>query len=145
MEILQDVANKFIAWTKLKIRIHHKDQAEIEVLYFREKEIWWTHLGKNIGHEQDGKNEQFERPMIILRKFNRNFFWGVPTSSKIKEENEFYHLFTFNEEIYSAIVSQMRPISAKRLIRKIGVLPKTEFETLKGRVVSLIKNDSRTK
>jgi hypothetical protein len=31
--------------------------------YFREKEIWWACLGANIGFEQNGKNENFERPI----------------------------------------------------------------------------------
>jgi hypothetical protein len=52
-----------------------KEKQNIEIfapktLPFREKEIWWCSIGINIGDEQDGKNELFERPVLILRKFN---------------------------------------------------------------------------
>ncbi|MEK9183120.1 MAG: hypothetical protein AAB849_01275 [Patescibacteria group bacterium] len=59
MEIIKEVALKFIEWTKIKIRIHISER----VIYFREGEIWWASLGINIGHEQDGKNQNFERPI----------------------------------------------------------------------------------
>ena len=59
---------KFIEWAKLKIRIHVSEE---EPVYFKEKDIWWASLGANIGHEQDGKNESFERPILVLKKFNK--------------------------------------------------------------------------
>jgi len=53
---------KFFDWTELKIKIHSQER----VFYFREREIWWTSLGLNIGFEQNGKNKRFERPVLIL-------------------------------------------------------------------------------
>ncbi len=61
------VIKKFIAWTKLKIKIYISER----VIYFREGEIWWASLGANIGYEEDGKNENFERPILIFKKFNQ--------------------------------------------------------------------------
>ena len=55
---------KFSDWTKLKIRIHSRRKK----VYFKEREIWWVSLGVNIGHEQDGKNIRFERPVLILKR-----------------------------------------------------------------------------
>ena len=46
-------------------------------------------LGKNIGDEEDGKTEDFERPPLIFRKFNKNLLFILPLSSKIKENNEY--------------------------------------------------------
>lgn len=140
---MKDILERFVSWIKLKIRLHLKDDVDVKKLYFREKEIWWMHLGKNLGHEEDGKNEQYERPVIILRKFNKDFFWGIPTSTKIKPENRFYDTFVHQEDDYSAIISQMKPISSKRLIRKIGVLGKLEYEKIIEKTLDLIKNDSR--
>lgn len=144
MQFSREVVEKFVAWTKLKIQIHHRDDVHLKKVFFREKEIWWVNLGKNIGHEQDGKNILFERPVIIVRKFNRYLFWGVPTSTKLKPENLFYHGFKYRDNDYSAILSQLRPISTKRLIRRIGVIPKKEYETIQDKAIELIKNDSRT-
>jgi len=49
---------------------------------FRELEIWWCSLGKNVGTEEDGKNNLFERPVLIFRKFNKEIFWGLPLTSR---------------------------------------------------------------
>ena len=57
----------FVYWTRLKIRIHFQDIQERP--YFKEREIWWVNLGVNVGFEQDGKGDNFERPILILKKF----------------------------------------------------------------------------
>ena len=57
---------------------------------FKEREIWWCRLGVNIGHEQDGKGMQAYRPILVLKKFNRQIFWGVPLTTQIKD-NQYYH------------------------------------------------------
>lgn len=46
-------------------------------------------MGVNIGYEEDGKNEKFERPVLILKKFNQYLILVVPLSSKIKN-NKYY-------------------------------------------------------
>ena len=42
-----------------------------ETLVFHEREIWWCSIGLNVGDEQDGKNDYFERPVLVIRKFNK--------------------------------------------------------------------------
>jgi len=34
---------------------------------FYEREIWFCSVGMNLGHEEDGKQDQFLRPIIILK------------------------------------------------------------------------------
>lgn len=34
---------------------------------FHEREVWWCALGVNVGYEQDGGQEDFERPVVILK------------------------------------------------------------------------------
>ncbi|HBM45364.1 MAG: 2,4-dihydroxyhept-2-ene-1,7-dioic acid aldolase [Parcubacteria group bacterium GW2011_GWF2_38_76] len=65
-------------WHVLKSEIENVGQEK----KFREREIWWCSLGENIGFEQDGKNEKFERPVLILRKFNCGMFFGIPLTSQ---------------------------------------------------------------
>ncbi len=66
--------------------------------FFHEREIWFCYLGSNVGFEQDG-GENFLRPVIIIRKFNNEIFWGVPlTKSKKKHSskaNNYYYDFSF--------------------------------------------------
>lgn len=59
-------AQKFVDWTKLKIATHFSNKN----VYFREGEIWWVSIGQNIGNEQNGKNTNFERSVLIFKKFN---------------------------------------------------------------------------
>lgn len=84
---------RFIAWTKLKVRIYLKPHEK--TVYFDEREIWWDHLGANIGYEQDGKNDNFERPVLVIRKFGKHSMWVLPQTSKPKE-GIYYHKYTFD-------------------------------------------------
>ena len=86
--------------------------------YVRTKEVWWCSLGINIGFEQDGKHELFERPILVIRKLSRDVVLVVPLSSKIKN-NKYCVNFVHNDQVFSALISQVRLISTKRLNRKI--------------------------
>jgi mRNA interferase MazF len=130
----QEILASFVSWTKLKFQIH---TATTQPPYFREREIWWASIGVNIGHEQDGKNTYFERPVLVLRKFNQYMFWGVPQSSKAKQ-GQFYYQTADSGESYSLMLSQMRVFSSKRLIRKLRTIPGVEFEEIKNKIKALL-------
>lgn len=123
----------FQKWHNKKKEIHEN----IETPYFYEREIWWCSLGVNIGFEQDGKNENFERPIVILRKFNKHVLWSVPLTSRQKF-GKYYFPFKFGEESSVAILSQLRLISSKRLLRKIGMMPEEDFEKIKNSIKSFL-------
>jgi len=122
---------KFSDWTKLKIKIHSKRKR----IYFKEREIWWASLGVNIGHEQDGKNKKFERPVLILRVFNNEVLWILPLTSNNKA-GKYYYQFNYDNKKYSIILSQLKLISSRRLLRKIRTFEKSKFKEIK----YLIKN-----
>lgn len=127
LEILQ----KFTEWAKLKYRLHiNKDE---NIVYFREREIWWCSLGVNIGFEQDGKHEDYERPILVLKKFNKFMLWILPLTSKDKTGNTFYYQTDHKGDKYFVILSQLRMISSKRLLRKLRTLPESEFKEIKKR------------
>lgn len=60
-------------------------------MLFKEREIWWRSIGTNIGTEEDGKNAHFERPVLVLRKFNRDIFLGLPLTSTRKDHRYHFH------------------------------------------------------
>ena len=130
----QTVINWFREWFRQKIKIHLDQRS----FYFREKEIWWANLGANIGFEQNGKNENYERPVLVFKKFGKEMLWAIPLTSKNKA-NIFY--FNLNRAGFksSLILSQLRLISSKRLIRKIGIIPAGIFVEIKNAVIVLIK------
>jgi mRNA interferase MazF len=94
--------------------------------YFYAREIWWAALGINIGSEQDGKNESFERPILVLKRINKDLCLVVPFTSKIL--NNDYRITTESTGIQAQVVlSQIKVISSKRLLRKVGKIKTVIF------------------
>jgi len=120
-------------WHKIKIEIQLAGNKNN--LYFHEKDVWWASLGSNIGHEEDGKNKRFERPILILRKFNKHLILIIPLSSKVKKDKFYYYKFVSNNgKFISAMICQIRLISSKRLIRKMGNINNIDFHEIKSRI-----------
>jgi len=105
-----------------------------------EREIWWTSFGVNIGVEIDGKNDDFERPALIVRKFNRQMVWVIPTTLQAKDER-FHEKFTLGNKEYYVAITQLRTISTKRLLRKIGMMSKEDFKRVNQRIIWFIQKD----
>ena len=123
---------KFVIWTKLKIRIHLKPSESS--VYFSEREIWWSSLGVNIGYEQDGKNDNFERPILILKKFSKNVLWVLPLTRTKKTDSKYYFQLEQGGEDSFVVLSQIRMISNKRLSRRMRVISQIEFQQIKNKI-----------
>jgi hypothetical protein len=80
----------FNKWSKLKIKLDQRSA----VPTFRQREIWWCHIGLNIGDEENGKSEKYHRPILVIKKFNRNIFLGIPLATQVKD-NPYYYQFIF--------------------------------------------------
>lgn len=100
---------------------------------FKEREVWWCSIGVNVGHEEDGKSNRFNRPVLVIKKFNKHLFWGVPLTTKIKEI-EHYHKFYFDDVEQCAMLTQMRLLDSKRITHKIGRLAENEFKDIKSKL-----------
>jgi mRNA interferase MazF len=95
--------------------------------YIHAREVWWCSIGVNVGSEIDGKNENFERPILIAKVFSRDGFLGIPLTSK--EKNHRYAVpIHHGKGISFANTSQLRILSKKRLLRKIGMANEFDFE-----------------
>lgn len=106
-------------------------------LYFYPKEIWWCSAGLNIGVESNGKNENFERPMLIMKKFNNEMIWVLPMTTQAKENK--YHYKLEHEAIKSyVVISQIKTISTKRLLRKVGTISEGDFINIKKKIKDLM-------
>lgn len=119
----------FVSWHKKKSVLHYDKIRP----FFSEREIWFCTLGNNIGYEQDGRGEQFLRPIIVIKKFNNEIFWGVPLT-KTEKTNKYYFKFSLDDNFSHAILSQIRLIDAKRLNYKIGDMSETDFAEIKKRL-----------
>ena len=125
----QEIMLSFVSWTKLKVRMHLREDR----LFFKEREIWWVSVGMNIGYEQNGKNETFERPILILKKFNHDLLWALPFTSK-KKVGKYYHPVLYEGDCTFLILSQLRLMSSKRLLRKVRTLSQKEFDEVRNEV-----------
>lgn len=123
----------FDKWNEKKKMIDTKELSG--KVFFNEREIWWGSLGLNIGFEQDGKNDNFERPFLIIKKFNKNVVWVVPTTS-VAKENKFHHKLKSGNSV--VILSQLRLVSTKRFIRLIETISENEFKEIVDKIKSLL-------
>ncbi len=128
----------FDGWNKIKKETNEKVLPE--EFFFYEREIWWSCLGVNIGREQDGQGDDFERPIIILKVLSPDTLIAVPLSTK-KRIARFQVTITFGNLINYGLLDQIRVIDSKRLLRKIGMVKNSEFEETKHRLTGLIKNE----
>ena len=120
----------------------HNKKSQIETIekrpFFHEREIWFCHLGVNVGFEQNGSGDDFQRPVVIIRKFNNEVCWVIPLS-KTNKRNQYYFPFNFDDVTISvAILSQIRLLDGKRLSRKIGEVPESDFRQLIDKIKALL-------
>lgn len=102
-------------------------------------DIWWAHLGLNIGFEQDGKNKNFERPVLIIKGFNKEVCLIVPLTTKNKKNKFFLFVGEFNGHKNYAILSQIRLIDTKRLINQIGFIEDGKLFKIKKAIWDIIR------
>lgn len=93
---------------------------------FKERDIWWVSVGVNVGFEEDGKDSNYVRPVLIVKKFNREIFLGVPMSTKLKD-NKYYVPVTVKKNLVSVMISQIRVFSSKRIWNKLAELDEGDF------------------
>lgn len=56
--------------------------------------------------------------------------WAIPLTSKNKI-GKYYYQFEYKGQKFSAILSQLRVISSKRLLRKVWTLSEKDFKSIK--------------
>lgn len=106
--------------------------------FFHERDIWFCHVGVNVGFEQDGSGKDFQRPVVIVRKFNAEIAWIIPLSTTNKR-SEFYFPFQFDPKVVSvATMSQIKLLDAKRLSRRIGRMRNDQFRDLINKIKALL-------
>ncbi len=121
-------------WNKVKQAVDRKTGD----VFFKEREVWWTSLGQNIGHEENGKNEHFERPVLILKVVSQYLLIGVPLTSK--NRGQYYKLYVGENNTIQqyAIWTQIRVLSSKRLIRKECTVRYEYFQQLRAIIKSYL-------
>ncbi len=113
---------QLIDWMSTKSRI----QLSSRQLFPKRREIWWAYLGQNIGAEINGKNERFERPVLVIAVFNITTLFAAPITST-RSKHPFLIEFNHEGKNESVNIFQLRTLSIKRFDRKISDMLETDF------------------
>ncbi|MDO8604673.1 MAG: type II toxin-antitoxin system PemK/MazF family toxin [bacterium] len=93
-------------------------------------------MGVNVGAEVDGKNENFERPVLVVRVYNKETMLVLPITSKEKSDDFHYEIKIHaknsetREEYTKSVwikLTQARVISNNRLLRKVDIVHQEDF------------------
>lgn len=128
-----NVIKRFAEWFFLKEKLNLNNSTPP---LFKEGEVWWCGVGENVGVEVNGKNHDFSRPVVILRKLSRFGFIGIPLSTKLRT-GTWYVSLKYNHEEVVANLSQVRFFSSKRIYNKLVTLEEKDFSKLKQAFISL--------
>ncbi len=125
---------EFDSWNEIK---KQSDKNET-IIKYQEGQILFIKIGCNVGFEQDGKGEEFLRPVLVYKKFNKHVFLGIPLTSKYKND-KFHFPFEYKRGQTSvAILSQMRLFDIKRAKYYDGRISKKFFYELQEKLLKLI-------
>ncbi|KKU59485.1 MAG: Toxin-antitoxin protein [Parcubacteria group bacterium GW2011_GWA2_47_12] len=123
----------FDGWNSEKKRRHNEGTQRL----FHEREIWWCAFGINIGREQDGRMDNFERPIVILKKLSPDTLCVLPLSTKKKLEK--FQAEIIHQNVYGfALLDQIRVLDSKRLLRKIGKIDISGFLSMKRKLSKVL-------
>jgi mRNA interferase MazF len=93
----------------------------------------------NIGVEQDGKWDDFSRPLVIVKKRNRHSFYALPLTS-VDKSKSIHHVEIWDFEAHkqsSASLAQLKVVASKRLIEKKGMISKNDYKKLLEKIKEL--------
>ena len=105
---------------------------------YHQRDIWWCSLGTNIGHEQDGTGKEYDRPVLILKGFSKYVCLILPLTKSNKTSPYLSSIRLTNNKKVKVILSQIRLIDTKRLVNKIDVLDKYQFNKIRKAVRDLL-------
>jgi len=117
----------FDNWNEKKKYIHEHQKAP----FYHERELWWCALGINIGFEQDGSGEKYNRPILVLKGLSSQTCVVIPLTTSARNHPLRPSIGIVEDKEAHALLSQIRVIDTKRLIRKIGYLDKKIFQNVR--------------
>lgn len=119
---------RFLEWIGVKQKLDTKDYMPPLV---NQGDLWWCAVGENMGVEISGKGNNFTRPVIVLKKFGRLAFFGIPTTTNTARTGTWYVAFRHKGVNEVAMLTQARMFSYKRLDRKMGRLDDEDYTKIK--------------
>ena len=134
-----EMEKDFDGWNVVKQRRH----GIVAPPQFREGQVWRVAVGINIGDELNGKHTTFERPVLVLRKFNKMVFLGVPLTTKPTQVIARYPKYYFDlgdrDGLRSCLsLTQLRLFSANRLLQRATSLNSEKLHSIRKAVSAIL-------
>jgi len=117
---LRAMEKDFDPWNDIKKATDATDEAAR--LYFREGEVWWVRLGRNIGYEVNGKSREFTRPVIILKKYNQSSLLALPLTPAPKPSPYRLPIGVIDGKHAFATLSQLAILTASGSSKRSSIL-----------------------
>ena len=117
----------FDKWNDVKKRL----QAEERAVNIRRGEIRWVSFGVNLGSEIDGKGITFARPALIVHVIGSKLALIVPITTKVKDIPG-YIPFEWKDKVNALCIHQMRVVSQKRILDRMGKISSNRLKKCKG-------------
>jgi mRNA interferase MazF len=124
----------FDRWNERKKTLHKSKFMD----FVNERDVWWCSVGVNIGVETDGKHQNFERPVLVLRKFSAEGVLVVPLTLHVQKGNRYHVVGLHDGKEFSAVISQVRLVSTKRLLRFVYRMDQVVFDLIVSTTVGMI-------
>ena len=119
------VAKDYESWFPIKEKLDAR--AKDKLPPFKKRQIWWTHIGVNVGYEIFGKGSKFTRPVLIIKKYSNFTFLGAPLSTtESKRKNNVP--IEFMGKRGAVCLDQLRTFDIRRLNDFYGRLSRQQFE-----------------
>jgi mRNA interferase MazF len=122
---MKENTKQFDEWNTVKKRVNSSSPR-----YYTVREIWWCKLGVNVGFEQDGNGEQYQRPVVIVRSFGSKVCMVVPLTTSTHKHGLRIPVGQVGDKNATAILSQIKTIDTRRLAEKISFMDKDKFAQL---------------
>ncbi len=123
----------FDRWNKIKKEIDGNGLSKL----YHAREIWWCSLGTNIGFEQNGGGQEYQRPILVLKGMSKDTCYVLPLTGSLQKNKNRIAISLVDGVQASAIISQIRLIDTKRLVEKIRFLDKAKFNEIRKAVKDL--------
>jgi mRNA interferase MazF len=117
----------FDGWNETKKRTDARGGAP----YYHEREVWWCTLGVNVGSEENGSGAEYRRPALILKGLSVGTCLIVPLTPSAKDHPLRVAVGLIGRKQARAILSQMRVIDTKRLVRKLEYFDVDTFKQIR--------------
>ncbi|MBI5799065.1 MAG: type II toxin-antitoxin system PemK/MazF family toxin [Candidatus Yonathbacteria bacterium] len=128
------MSKDFDSWNKKKRDLDQRESSP----FCHERELWWCTLGVNVGFEQDGSDIEYRRPVLILKGLSKQTCLVIPLTTSTHAHKLRPAIGLVDGEQAHALLSQMRVIDTKRLVRKIGNLDKQTFDEIRKTVKDML-------